>query len=180
MESRKKDFFQRLYSHEDPNIGNKKRSASADIMRSRSIDRCASSRSRSVSRVFTSSRRRDFEGVQRVVSNCPKLNNNPNKWKSDIPWGKYRNVPSSRDRNKTPSAQEGKKQSSHHFYNYVFSDLNDSRKDNGLRSSTEVDAENLSRDQQLKVLADKILVEKTGCSSKKKISGYEVERLVAR
>jgi hypothetical protein len=147
-------------------------------MRDRSVNRCASSRSRSVSRVFTSSRRRDFEGVQRVVSECPKLNNNSNKWKSDCPWGKYQNVSSLRDKSKTPVAQEGKK-GSHHFYNYVFSDINDSR-DDGFRSNVEVDAECLSRDQQLKFLADKILVETTGCSTKKKISGDQIGRLVSR
>lgn len=148
-------------------------------MRARSVDRCASSRSRSVSRVFTSSRRRDFEGVQRVVSNCSKLNTNSNKWKSDCPWGRYQGVSSLRDKNKTTEAQEEKKRDTHLFYNYVFSDNNDSR-DDGYHSRVGVDAETLSRDQQLKFLADKIHVEATGCSSKKKLSGDQIERLVSR
>ena len=178
VETRKRDFFQRLYSHQDPNIGNRKRAASADAMRGRSTGTGNNStRSRSVSRAFTSGRRREFEGVQQVVANCSKLTNSTNKWKSDRPWGIYTNRSSSQNAKMTPKREETK-QNSRNFYNYVFSDYSGAKANS--RGSPSIDAESLSREEQLQLLANKFLEEKTGGAAKKKLSDEAVEKLVTR
>jgi hypothetical protein len=77
----------------------------------------------------------------------------------------------------TPKREETK-QNSRNFYNYVFSDYSGAKAN--FRGSPSIDAESLSREEQLQLLANKFLEEKTGGAAKKKLSDEAVEKLVTR
>ena len=154
VEKNKRDFFQRLYSHEDPNIGTT-RNTSRGRMRASSADRtrrdstrstsASQLRSRSISRSFTAPRRREIEEALRVSERETSYQRTtPKKVDLDLrlPWGHPHG-----DRSLSASASKRRPA----LYDYVLNDINGTSSASITLSRSPVP---VSRTEQLRVLAN--------------------------
>jgi len=192
VEPSRKAFFKRLYEHEDPAIG-RRRARSANPSSSSSSARgeeqrtSHQSRSRSVSRKFTGDRRREFERVQlaiaqqesgRAKSKAPDIDKRP-------PWGHYcGNIkrPEDEQSSETPAKRKVPV-----FYNYVFTDPNDTVASispgvggSVTESPSDRIASDITRDQQLQILSEQYLSDAIGRQSTRKLTEGDEQILVAR